>query len=307
MDLNIDNVDGEGVNVTHDGGVSAEARDANLDDYVVDENNVNDEDEEFQVGNYDDNEYGDNESGYGDSDSADDGECYDRDANDNDAAGDDFDENSNSFNESTHSDQNPDESYLIDDVDDIVKMDMFNLKNEDVSKFQFLNLEVAYSFYCWFAKINGFAVRKGRVIKDKNGVVVQQTFMCNLEGFRYDRGLTSEQRKRGPRHETRCGCGAKFRVHIDINSGRWYITVFSYEHNHDMLTEKHCGLLAAHRKLTKSDKIQIDNYGNAGIKVTQMIGAFANAAGGYDKVGFLKKDVHNQILRQRINYNQYCF
>jgi hypothetical protein len=30
-----------------------------------------------------------------------------------------------------------------------------------------------------------------------------------------------------------------------------------------------------------------------------MIGAFANAAGGYDKVGFLKKDLHNQILRQR--------
>jgi len=88
-------------------------------------------------------------------------------------------------------------------------------------------------------------------------------------------------------------------VHIDINLGRWYITLFSYEHNHDMLTEKHCRLLAAHRKLTKSDKIQIDNFGNAGIKVTQMIGAFANAAGGYDKVGFLKKDVHNQILRQR--------
>jgi len=164
---------------------------------------------------------------------------------------------------------------------------------------QFRNLEVAYSFYCWFAKINGFAVRKGHVIKDKNGDVVQQTFVCNLEGFRYDRGLTSEQSKRGPRHGIRCGCGAKFRVHIDINSGRWYITLFSYEHNHDMLTEKHCGLLAAHRKLTKSDKIQIDNYGNAGIKVTQMIGAFANVAGGYDKVGFLKKDVHNQILRQR--------
>jgi hypothetical protein len=66
-----------------------------------------------------------------------------------------------------------------------------------------------------------------------------------------------------------------------------------------MLTEKHCGLLAAHRKLSESDQIQIKNYGNARIKVTQMIGAFANAAGGYDKIGFLKKDLHNQISRQR--------
>jgi len=66
-----------------------------------------------------------------------------------------------------------------------------------------------------------------------------------------------------------------------------------------MLSDKHCGLLAAHRKLSESDKIQIKYFGNAGIKVGQMIGAFANAAGGYDKVGFLKKDLHNQILRQR--------
>jgi len=66
-----------------------------------------------------------------------------------------------------------------------------------------------------------------------------------------------------------------------------------------MLSEKHWGLCAAHRKLSESDKIQINNFGNAGIKVTQMIGVFANATGGYDKVGFLRKDLHNQILRQR--------
>ncbi|PNX58119.1 hypothetical protein L195_g059032, partial [Trifolium pratense] len=100
--------------------------------------------------------------------------------------------------------------------------------------------------------------------------------VCNLEGYRKDRrDLTEVTRKRGPKHET------------------------SFEHNHYMLTEKHCGLLAAHRKLTNSDQIQIKNYGQAGIKVAQMIGAFANAAGGYDKVGFLKKDLHNQIQRQR--------
>jgi len=74
MDSNIDNADG--VNVTHDGGLSAEARDVNLDNYVVDENNVNDEDKEFQVGDYDDNKSGDSESSYGDSDTVDGEECY---------------------------------------------------------------------------------------------------------------------------------------------------------------------------------------------------------------------------------------
>ena len=53
---------------------------------------------------------------------------------------------------------------------------------------------------------------------------------------------------------------------VDINSGSWYITIFSYERNHDMLREKHYGLLAAHRKLKKSNKIQINKFGNAKIK-----------------------------------------
>lgn len=34
------NANSEGVNVTHDGGLSAKARDANLDDYAVDENHA---------------------------------------------------------------------------------------------------------------------------------------------------------------------------------------------------------------------------------------------------------------------------
>ncbi|CAJ2653381.1 unnamed protein product [Trifolium pratense] len=212
----------------------------------------------------------------------------------------DLDENSDTDNEWTHLDENAEQLVIIDGEEDVVKIDMFNLHNEDVSKLRFGNLEVAYKFYCWFAKMNGFAVRKGQDVRNKDGVLVQKTFVCNLEGYRKDRrDLTEVTRKRGPKHETRCGCSARLRVHIDIISGLWYITIFSFEHNHYMLTEKHCGLLAAHRKLTKSDQIQIKNYGQAGIKVAQMIGAFANAAGGYDKVGFLKKDLHNQIQRQR--------
>jgi hypothetical protein len=75
-------------------------------------------------------------------------------------------------NESTDSDQNPEELFIIDDVDDIVKIDMLNLYTDAVSKLQFGSLLVAYKFYCWFAKMNGFTVRKGQIIKNKAGVVV---------------------------------------------------------------------------------------------------------------------------------------
>jgi hypothetical protein len=144
----------------------------------------------------------------------------------------DLDGNSDDVDESIFSVLSEDESIVIDSVDDIVKMDMHNLQNEDVSKLLFGSLEVAYNFYCWFAKMNGFAVRKGQVIKNKNGDVLQQTFVCNLEGFRRDGGLTVEGRKHGPKHETKCGCEAKFRVHIDIITQRWYITIFTFDHNH---------------------------------------------------------------------------
>lgn len=203
------------------------------------------------------------------------------------------------FEEDSNSDQNQNEEVVIDDVNDFLTVDLFTLSNDDISKFRFGSLEVAYKFYCWFEKMNGFAVRKDQIVKNKNGEVLQQTFVCNLQGFRKDRGLTDVARKCGLKDETRCGCGAKFRVHIDTMSQLWYITVFIFEHNHGLLKKKHCGLLAPHRKLTNSDKIQVKNFGNAGIKVPQMIGAFANTAGGYDKVGFLKKDIHNQVFRQR--------
>jgi len=128
--------------------------------------------------------------------------------------------------------------------------------------------------------MNGFAVRKGQVIKSKNEDVVQQTFMCNLEGVRLDSGLTTGEHNRGLKHETMCRCEAKFLVHIDIISHRWHITIFIFDHNHYMFKEKNCGLLAAHRNLSKSYKIQIRNFGNAGIKVNKMMGAFANVVGG---------------------------
>ncbi|XP_058769631.1 putative protein FAR1-RELATED SEQUENCE 10 [Vicia villosa] len=49
--------------------------------------------------------------------------------------------------------------------------------------------------------------------------------------------------------------------------------------SHEMLKEKHYRLLAANRKLSKSDTMQIRNFGNAEIKVTQVIGSFANVVG----------------------------
>lgn len=114
--------------------------------------------------------------------------------------------------------------------------------------------------------MNGFSVRKSRVVKSRNGEKLQQTFVCSCEGFREDRGLTNETRVREQKRETRCGCEAKFRVHIDVRTSRWYVTLFVDEHNHRLLEEKYCAMLPAHRKMSEPVIMQIENFRKVGIR-----------------------------------------
>ena len=37
---------------------------------------------------------------------------------------------------------------------------------EDVSRLDFCDLEIAYLFYCWYAKITGFSVRKSHILRN---------------------------------------------------------------------------------------------------------------------------------------------
>jgi hypothetical protein len=156
-------------------------------------------------------------------------------------------------------------------------------------------------FYCWFAKLCGFSVRKGHVVKNRDGNIIQQTFLCSCAGFREDRGLSLEKRKREVKNETRCGCDARFKVHLDIVSMRWYVTLLEIDHKHDLLGGTLCGLLPAHRKMSQSDIDEIERNRKAGIRPYQVYDSMANTSGGFHKVGFVKKDLYNQIGRQR-NY-----
>ncbi|TKY53899.1 FAR1-RELATED SEQUENCE 5 [Spatholobus suberectus] len=187
----------------------------------------------------------------------------------------------------------------ISTVYDILSLDLKNLTPYELRNIEFISLEMAYKFYYWFASMNGFGARKSKVVKNKNGETLQQTFVCYRQGFREDRGLTMENRKRDIKSETRCGCEAKLRVHIDMNSRLWYITYFLDDHNHALLEDRHCRMLASHRTMTDSDVMQLNNMRAVGIGTPHIYGSLANQCGGYDRVGFRRKDLYNQIGRQR--------
>uniref|UniRef100_A0A0R0GDX6 SWIM-type domain-containing protein n=1 Tax=Glycine max TaxID=3847 RepID=A0A0R0GDX6_SOYBN len=71
------------------------------------------------------------------------------------------------------------------------------------------------------------------------------------------------------------------------------------DHNHLLLDLKLSSLLPAHRKMSATDIIQIENYRKVGIRPPHMYTTFANHCGGYDKVGFIRKDIYNQKVRMR--------
>ncbi|KAH1221960.1 Protein FAR1-RELATED SEQUENCE 5 [Glycine max] len=49
-----------------------------------------------------------------------------------------------------------------------------------------------------------------------------------------------------------------------------------------------------HRKMFASDIMQVENYRKVGIRPPHMYTTFANRCGGYDKVGFIRKDIYNE-------------
>ncbi|XP_006582641.1 protein FAR1-RELATED SEQUENCE 5 [Glycine max] len=52
--------------------------------------------------------------------------------------------------------------------------------------------------------------------------------------------------------------------------------------------------IPGHRKMSASDIMQVENYRKVGIRPPHMYAAFANQCGGYEKVGFIRKDIYNE-------------
>ncbi|KAJ1387157.1 FAR1 DNA-binding domain [Sesbania bispinosa] len=183
-----------------------------------------------------------------------------------------FDEN---WNEGENNDDGDEVSKTsIDGLEDIKAIDLHKFSPHQISNFDFCSVDVACLFYFWYAWANGFASRRGKVITSKKtGMVLQQNFFCNKEGIRLEDGVPLEEKQREPKAVTRCGCRAEFRAHVDINTGRW--------------------------KMTSSDVNQMNNMLKVGIGPPQIFESFANQCGGYEKIGFRKKDIYNQIIQQR--------
>lgn len=195
---------------------------------------------------------------------------------------------------------NFDDETAINGVDDLLKVNLNEINTEDLMRYHFPDLEVAFMFYNWYAAVRGFAARKSRNMRNIKGEITQKTFLCYREGRREEKvSNTGVVRRREPKFLSRCGCEAQCRVHVDVNTGRWYIKYLYDVHNHTMVPEKYVGMLPAHRKMSDYDVLQMNDMRKVGIKTPHIYGYIAGQVGGYENVRFRKQDMYNEQERQK--------
>ncbi|QHO56116.1 protein FAR1-RELATED SEQUENCE 5 [Arachis hypogaea] len=188
----------------------------------------------------------------------------------------------------------------IDGIADFGRINFKEISFDEMRLLHFPDRHVAFAFYNLYAKMNGFAARKTRLRQNAKKLATQQQFVCFRQGFReFAADKEAYERKREPKPETRCGCLAQMRVHLHLESGRWIISYFDNVHNHEMLDGTLTFMLPGHRKMNSTAIEQMNMMLRVGIKTPQIYSAFVHTAGGFQNVPFLKRDMYNQIDKQR--------
>ncbi|KAL4287342.1 hypothetical protein AHAS_Ahas19G0176600 [Arachis hypogaea] len=112
-----------------------------------------------------------------------------------------------------------DDLYAVDSGKSIGLIDFLNLSEEEVLRFNFADVDIAFVFYQQYAKHHGFGARRSRSAKCGE-VRIQQEFVCHRQGYRSPKFYPMPNRQKRPRAETRCGCPARMLLRMDDESGR---------------------------------------------------------------------------------------
>ncbi|XP_044469437.1 protein FAR1-RELATED SEQUENCE 5-like [Mangifera indica] len=169
---------------------------------------------------------------------------------------------------------------------------------------QFESEEAAKAFYNSYARRVGFSTRVSMSRRSRrDGAIIQRSFVCAKEGFRVDKDKDkdkagSDARVKRPRAETRVGCKAMLVVKIQ-DSGRWVVSSFVKEHNHELVPPDKVHCLRSHRHVSGSAKSLIDTLQGAGIGPSGIMSALIKEYGGIINVGFTERDCRNYMRSSR--------
>ncbi|KAI3972601.1 hypothetical protein MKX01_019259 [Papaver californicum] len=165
---------------------------------------------------------------------------------------------------------------------------------------EFESEEAAKAFYNSYARRVGFSTRVSMSRRSRrDGAIIQRSFVCAKEGFRVDREKPgSDGKVKRPRAVTRVGCKAIMAVKIQ-NSGKWVVSTFEKEHNHELVPPDKVHCLRSHRHVSGAAKALIDTLQGAGIGPSGIMSALIKEYGGISNVGFTERDCRNYMRSSR--------
>lgn len=74
--------------------------------------------------------------------------------------------------------------YALNSVVDFGNINISELITNEILRYHFSDLGLAFSFYNWYGSLHDFSARKSKILWDVNGEAMQQTFLCHKQGHR---------------------------------------------------------------------------------------------------------------------------
>ncbi|KAG6712224.1 hypothetical protein I3842_05G093600 [Carya illinoinensis] len=165
---------------------------------------------------------------------------------------------------------------------------------------EFESEEAAKAFYNSYARRVGFSTRVSSSRRSRrDGAIIQRQFVCAKEGFRnLNEKRTKDREIKRPRTITRVGCKASLSVKMQ-DSGKWVVSGFVREHNHELVPPDLVHCLRSHRQISGPAKTLIDTLQAAGMGPRRIMSALIKEYGGISKVGFTEVDCRNYMRNNR--------
>jgi hypothetical protein len=164
----------------------------------------------------------------------------------------------------------------------------------------FRSEEDGYKFYNEYARCKGFSIRRDKVKRfSGTELVFWRRFYCSCEGYRTLKNFERTNRKREPRALTRCGCKAMLEIELNGETGMWFVSGFEARHSHRLANLDLVAFLRSHREVNDAQKAEAVELGVGGLRTCQIMEVMENNNGGYDKVGFVTRDLYNFFARYK--------
>ncbi|KAF8404514.1 hypothetical protein HHK36_009399 [Tetracentron sinense] len=197
-----------------------------------------------------------------------------------------------------------------DEIDEVIRdNDEFHMLNRERSTsepmvgMEFDSIDAVKEFYNEYAKSEGFSIRMNRSSYSKDRRLIGRDFVCSREGKSREKiKEKANQDKMKEVDGSRGGCQAIL-VIKEKEAGRWYISKFRKNHNHELVSPSKVHLLRSHKRMSNLQKNLIHTFSDTGLGARQTMDVLVNQAGGIANVGFDQRDLRNFIGIGRL-YNR---